>query len=62
MSQLVSKLVSQEVRQLETSRNAAKRRCFVYFDLQMCFAPQRRAIFGHVNFKKWPESVVFSTF
>ena len=28
----------------------------------MCFAPQRRAIFGHVNFKKWPESVVFSTF
>ena len=28
----------------------------------MCFAPQRRAIFGHVNFKKWSESVVFSTF
>ena len=28
----------------------------------MCFAPQRHAIFGHVNFKKWPESVVFSTF
>ena len=28
----------------------------------MCFAPQQRAIFGHVNFKKWPESVVFSTF
>ena len=28
----------------------------------MCFAPQRRAIFGHRNFKKWPESVVFCTF
>ena len=28
----------------------------------MCFAPQRRAIFGHRNYKKWPESVVFSTF
>ena len=28
----------------------------------MCFAPQRRAIFGHVNFKKWSESVVFPHF
>ena len=28
----------------------------------MCFSPQRRAIFGHLNYKKWPESVVFSTF
>ena len=28
----------------------------------MCFAPQRRAIFGHRNFKKWPESVVFCAF
>ena len=33
---------------------AAKRMwCFVHFDLQMCFAPQRRAIFEHRNFKKW---------
>ena len=37
-------------------------RCFVHFDLQMCFAPQRRAIFGHRNFKKWPENAVFYTF
>ena len=28
----------------------------------MCFAPQRRAILGHRNYQKWPESVVFSTF
>ena len=28
----------------------------------MYFAPQRRAIFGHRNFKKWPESVVFCAF
>ena len=28
----------------------------------MCFAPQRRAIFGHLKYQKWPESVVFSTF
>ena len=28
----------------------------------MCFSPQLRAIFGHRNYQKWPESVVFSTF
>ena len=28
----------------------------------MCFAPQRRALFRHLNFEKWPESVVFLTF
>ena len=28
----------------------------------MCFAPQRRAIFRHRNFKKWSENVVLCTF
>ena len=28
----------------------------------MCFSPQRRAILGHLNYQKWPESVVFSAF
>ena len=28
----------------------------------MCFSPQRRAIFQHLNFKKWSENVVFCTF
>ena len=28
----------------------------------MRFAPQRRVIFGHRNFKKWPESVAFCAF
>ena len=28
----------------------------------MCFAPQRRAIFQHLNFKKWSEADVFCTF
>ena len=28
----------------------------------MRFAPQRRAILGHRNYQKWPESVVFSAF
>ena len=28
----------------------------------MCFAPQRRALFRHLNFQKWPERGVFCTF
>ena len=28
----------------------------------MCFSPQRRAIFRHLNFKKWSEAAVFCTF
>ena len=36
--------------------------CFVHFDLEMCFAPQRRALFGHLNFQKWSEHGVFCTF
>ena len=36
--------------------------CFVHFDLEMCFAPQRRALFRHRNFQKWSENGVFCTF
>ena len=28
----------------------------------MCFGPQRRALFRHLNFRKWPEHSVFCTF
>ena len=35
---------------------------FVHFDLEMCFAPQRRALFRHRNFQKWSEADVFCTF
>ena len=28
----------------------------------MCFSPQRRAIFRHLNFKKWSEPDMFCTF
>ena len=28
----------------------------------MCFAPQRRALFRHLNFQKWSETQVFCTF
>ena len=36
--------------------------CFVHFDLEMCFAPQRRALFRHLNFQEWSEHGVFCTF
>ena len=36
--------------------------CFVHFDFEMCFAPQRRALFRHLNFQKWSEGGVFCTF
>ena len=36
--------------------------CFVHFDLEMCFAPQWRAHFRHLNFQKWSEAEVFCTF
>ena len=35
-----------------TSKSGPKLRCFVHFDFKMCFSPQRRAIFEHLNFKK----------
>ena len=36
--------------------------CFVHFDFEMCFAPQRRALFRHLNFQKWSERAMFCTF
>ena len=36
---------------------------FAHFHLEMCFAPQRRALFRHLNFQKWSETPgVFCTF
>ena len=36
--------------------------CFVHFDFEMCFAPQRRALFQHLNFQKFFEHGVLCTF
>ena len=38
---------------ISTSKSDPNMRCFVHFDLHldMCFAPQRRALFPHLNFK-----------
>ena len=32
------------------------------FNFQICFAPQRRALFQHLNFQKWSDTEVFCTF
>ena len=37
-------------------------RQFLTLDLEMCFAPQRRALFRHRNFQKWSNHGVFCTF
>ena len=47
---------------IRTSKSGANMWCFVHFDLEMCFAPQRRALFRHLNFQKWSEPLVFLTF
>ena len=47
---------------IRTSKSGANMWCFVHFDLEMCFAPQRRALFQHPNLQKWREHVVFCTF
>ena len=38
-----------------TSKSGPNMWCFVHFDFEMCFAPQRRALFRHRNFQKWSE-------
>ena len=35
---------------------------FAHFDFEMCFAPQWRALFLHLNFQKWSGPGVFCTF
>ena len=45
-----------------TSKSGPKLVCFAHFDLEMCFAPQRRALFRHRNFQKWSEAGVLCTF
>ena len=45
-----------------TSKSGPRPAVFNTFDLEMCFAPQRRALFQHLNFQKWSEAGVFCTF
>ena len=47
---------------IRTSKSGANMWCFVHFDFEMCFAPQRRALFRHLNFQKWSDNGVLCTF
>ena len=47
---------------ISTSKSGPNMQCFVNFDLEMHFSPQRHAIFQHLNFKKWSENVSFLAF
>ena len=47
---------------ISTSKSGPTLTCFVHFDLEMCFAPQRRALFRHLNFEKCPSLVCFVHF
>ena len=47
---------------IATSKSGPELVCFVHFDFEMCFAPQRRALFRNRNFQKWSEREVFLPF
>ena len=45
---------------IATSKSRPTLMCFVHFDFDMCFAPQRRALFRHLNFQNCSEPLSFS--
>ena len=45
-----------------TPKSAPNPSVFYTFDFEMCFAPQQRALFRHLNFQKCSEHAVFCTF
>ena len=47
---------------ISTFKRAPRPTVFNTFYLQMCFAPQRHALFQHLNFQKWSGAEVFCTF
>ena len=56
------KLISVYCFDIVTSKKAQNPSVFYTFDFEMCFAPQRRALFQHLNFQKWSENGVLCTF
>ena len=44
---------------IATSKSGPNLVCFVHFDFEMCFAPQRHALFRHRNFQEWSGAGVF---
>ena len=47
---------------IATSKSGPTLKCFIHFDFEICFAPQRRALFRHLNFQKWSEHGVLCAF
>ena len=47
---------------IATSKSGPDLAFFVHFDFEICFAPQRRALFRHLNFQKWSGAGVFVHF
>ena len=47
---------------ISTAKSGPDLVCFVHFDFEICFAPQRRALFRHRNFQKRSDAEVFCTF
>ena len=47
---------------ISTSKSALNPRVFYTFDFEMCFAPQRRALFRHLNCQKCSGREVFFSF
>ena len=47
---------------ISTSKSGPTLVCFVHLHFEMCFAPQRCALFRHLNFQKWSGNGVFCTF
>ena len=47
---------------ISTSKSGPNPSVFNTFYFQMCFAPQRRALFQHLNFQKWSDAAVFCSF
>ena len=47
---------------ISTSKSGPDLVCFVRFDFDVCFAPQRCALFRHLNLQKWSEREVALAF
>ena len=47
---------------ISTSKSGPTMVCFVHFHFEMCLAPQRRALFRHLNFQSGPTMVCFVHF
>ena len=47
---------------ISTSKSGPYMVYFKHFHFEMCFAPQRRALFRHLNFQKWSVHGVFCVF